>query len=340
MLQKLILVTSLLRGASALALRRQSACSFHLRTDGALAAPVGQFDSGQARAGPGETPANFTVTGDTVTDAQGRGCWWTPPALVLQCDAAQGPEAGFTIACDGAVSFKGQSTFYACDTGADDLAMISLAPHGSPCGEVRLYADGCFPGSCGASPTASSGTSTSTNTLPLGGGTPGSSCPGDLSPGAYEFPHLIIPLDSANPSFTAGTSYFGAVNATVSTAFTFDIPTSATGKTCTAVFYLPTQSQLETSSYNLTGSGAVRFARLEGAVSEGTSYASLPAVAEAYNETTLVPGNAYTVAALACPAGGSVTFEMSGAGGGGNATDFRYFQDYNPCPIGLYVTVS
>jgi hypothetical protein len=125
----------------------------------------------------------------------------------------------------------------------------------------------------------------------------------------------------------------------VSSAFNFDIPASAAGKTCTVTFYLPLQSQLETTSYNLTGSGVVRFARLGGAVSGGTSYANVPEVAEAYGETTLVPGNVYTIAALPCPAGESVALEMS-AVMGGNTTDLRYFQDYNPCPIGLYVIES
>ncbi|KAI0103323.1 ubiquitin 3 binding protein But2 C-terminal domain-containing protein [Nemania sp. FL0031] len=416
MLQKFILSSSLLSGACALTMR-QNGCSFHINTEGAFAAPVNQFDSGQARAGVYETPSNFTVSGDTITDAQGRGCWWTPPALVLQCDPGQTPEAGFSIGCDGTVSFRGQSTFYECDTGADNLTMIYLGPNGSRCGQIILRSDGCYPAGCNGSTsvtTVASGTSstlplggltsywdlisslptgtgstptigpsvippspTNTSTLPLGGltsywdlistfpagsgstttvpgatgtgtgappgqtGTPGTSCPGTLTPGTYEFPHLIIPLDSAHPDIAPGTSYFGEVNSTISSAFNFDIPPSASKKTCTAVFYFPTQTQLETSSYNITGSeAAVQFARLSAPVGNGTSYANVPAVAEPYGNVTLAPGNAYTVAALPCPAGQGVAFEMRSAGTGGNATALRYFQDYNPCPIGLYIIVS
>ncbi|KAI1120139.1 hypothetical protein F5Y10DRAFT_273364 [Nemania abortiva] len=410
MLQKLVLPSFLLSGAYALTMR-QNGCSFRLRTEGTINVPVNQFDSGQARAGVNETPSNFTVNGDVLTDAQGRGCWWTPPALILQCDPGQTPEAGFSIGCDGAVSFQGQSTFYECDTGADNLTMLYLAPNGSRCGQITLRSDACFPAGCNGPASATivittvaSSTSTlplggltsywdlvsslstgagsaptigpsiippgiiNTSTLPLGGLTSywdlisslptgsgsatapgatatgtgsapaptGSACPGDLTPGTYEFPHLIIPLDSSHPDVAAGTSYFGEVSTNISSAFNFDIPSEAAGKTCTVVFYFPLQSQLVTSSYNFTGPGGVYFARLSAPVSTDTSYANVPAVAESYGATTLAPGNAYSVAALPCPAGQSVAFEMSsGAANGGNSTDLRYFQDYNPCPIGL-----
>ncbi len=107
----------------------------------------------------------------------------------------------------------------------------------------------------------------------------------------------------------------------------------------TAVFYLPRPSQLETSSYNLTGSGAVAFSRLDVAVSAATSYNTLPAVAQPCGTRTLAPGNAYTVASFACPAGRAVAFAM-GAARGDASTALRYFQDYNPCPTGLFIAVS
>ncbi|KAI1748745.1 ubiquitin 3 binding protein But2 C-terminal domain-containing protein [Xylaria castorea] len=569
---------------------RQSGCSFHMRTEGALlGAPVSQYDSGQTRAGPNETPSSFTLNGNTLTDAKGRGCWWTPPAMVLQCDVGQTPEPGFSIGCDdGTVSHNGQTTFYECETGADNLTMIYLGPNGSRCSEITLHADGCYPSGCSGQGTGSgsgsgsaSPAASSTGTLPLGGGlttypvppsyptgsgsgsgsgstppgnspsgtspgsgpggaspgtsgtgtlpsggsttypvppsyptgtigtspgsagstppgqypggtptgstngqsptpgggtppgqypgntptggtsngasptpsgqspgstpigstptggsgstppgqypgstpsesthpggagstpsgqypggtpsgstpngasptpsgntspsgsgsgtgsstppgqypggaptttgtgssagstptspggqtgTPGVSCPGELQPGAYEYPHLIIPVDSAAADSAAGTSLFGEVTSTISSAFNFDIPASDAGKTCHLVFYLPTRGQLETSSYTLSGGSgvAVEFGRLSGPVTEDTSYSNLPGVAESYGRRTLAPGNGYALASFACPAGRSVAFEMRAAEGDAS-TSLRYFQDYNPCPLGLYITVS
>ncbi|KAI0409236.1 ubiquitin 3 binding protein But2 C-terminal domain-containing protein [Xylaria palmicola] len=510
MLQRSTVFSSLV-GAGAALTMRQSGCSFHIRTEGSLSAPVGQFGTGQTRAGPDEAPAGFAADGDTVTDAQGRGCWWTPPAMVLQCDVGQVPEAGFAIGCDGALSFGGQITFYQCETGADGVSMIYREANGSQCGEVTLHADGCYPSSCnGAAPPANASTSTGTGTLPLGGlttyydlsstatapgttstgnsntlplggltsyydlsstatapgttstgnpgtlppGTPGAdtgtdtlplggltsywglvgslptntptgdagstypgappnsastppgdagstypgtppssestppagtgstypgappssestppagtgsappgtgnpqpstpstpsptggapgggSCPGELT-GAWEFPHLIIPVDSADAGRAPGTSYFGEVTSTVSSAFSFDVPSGDAGKTCDLVFYFPRQDQLETSSFTFAGSGAVAVARLEGPVSRDTSYASLPAAAETYPQLTVAPGHAYAVASFPCPAGQSVAFRLSAAPGD-DSTSLRYFQDYNPCPIGMFINVS
>ncbi|KAI0813676.1 ubiquitin 3 binding protein But2 C-terminal domain-containing protein [Xylaria sp. FL0064] len=333
MLQKSLLLSSALGGARALVIR-QSGCSFHLRTEGVVSAPVSQYGSGQACAS-NDTASTFNVNGGTLTDAQNRGCWWTPPATVMQCDVGQIPESGFSIGCDGTVTFNGQTTFYSCDTGADGRTPTAgggATPTGSQGG-----AGSTTPA---ATPTGGSpGTNSSPNTPsgPSQTGTPGS-CPGTLS-GTYQYPHLIIPVDSSNAKLAPGTSYYGQVTSTISSAFNFDIPQSYAGKTCTAVFYFPTQDQLQTSSFSFSGSGAVEFSRLSGPVSAATSYVNLPGVSRSYGQQTIAPGNAYTLTSFPCPAGESVAFEMSAAQGD-SSTNLRYFQDYNPCPIGLYITVS
>ncbi|KAK5630242.1 hypothetical protein RRF57_005957 [Xylaria bambusicola] len=293
MLQRLILLSSALgSGARALSMR-QSGCSFHINTQGdAVSGAVSQYPSGQTRTGSDEDPSSFTINGGTLTDRQNRGCWWTPPSLVLQCDVGQIPDAGFTIGCDGTVSYNGQTTFYSCDTGADGLHMIYLGPNGSNCGEITLTADGN--GNGGGN----------------GGGGSGGSCPGDLG-STYQYPHLIIPVDSSSPDSAPGTSYFGEVSPTISSAYNFDIPQSYAGKTCTVVFYFPQQSQLETSSYTFSGSGDVECAKLSGPVKADTSYANLPAVAQSYGTQTVAPGNAYTITNFECPAGEAVALKLS-----------------------------
>ncbi|KAI1498448.1 ubiquitin 3 binding protein But2 C-terminal domain-containing protein [Biscogniauxia marginata] len=247
---------------------RQDGCAFTLTTS--VSTHVGQYGSGQTRAGPGETPSNFIFNGDTIIDAQGRGCWWTPPATVLQCDVGQTPETGFSIDCDGTLSYNGQTTFYECAT---------------------------------------------------------------------NYPHLIIPVDSGNPDTSYGTSYFGEVTSSVSSIFDFDIPkTDNRDKTCNIVFPFPTLDKLETSSFNFSGSGAIEFARLDSAARSTTTFNTLPGVAKTYDQLVMAPGNAYTLDTFVCPAGTTIAFEMSNAAGG--STDSRFFQDYNPWPLGLYITTS
>jgi hypothetical protein len=91
-----------------------------------------------------------------------------------------------------------------------------------------------------------------------------------------------------------------------------------------------------TSSYTFSGSGGVEFWKLSSPAVEGeTSYNSCPAKSQSLGSVTLAPGNSYVVATFACPAGERIGYEMAAEG----STSFRYFQDYNPSPIGLYITV-
>jgi hypothetical protein len=174
---------------------------------------------------------------------------------------------------------------------------------------VTLTADSCFPG-C-----------------------PSTTCPDNLN-GPYQIPHLIIPIDSSNPSSAPGTSYFGEVSSTISSIFNFDIPESYVGQTCSLVFLFPLQSQLQTSSFTFSGSGGIDFSELNGIATSATSYSNAPGVATDYGTTVVAPGNSYTIATFPCPAGTTISFEMKAIGD----TSLTYFQDYNPSPIGLYIT--
>ncbi|KAI2643569.1 hypothetical protein GGS21DRAFT_497065 [Xylaria nigripes] len=143
----------------------QNTCSFHLRTEGAFSSSVSQFEGGQVRGGVNEAPTAFTLNGHTLTDGQGRACWWTPPSLILQCDVGQSPDANFAIGCDGLLSYQGQTRFQECRTGGDgDPIMIYREPHGSECGEITLQADGCRPSECNGGGGGGGGT---VSVLPL-----------------------------------------------------------------------------------------------------------------------------------------------------------------------------
>jgi len=303
---------ALIAGANAI-ITRWAPCCFHISASGAVTGTVGQLDDGQNRVNGPLSQAEYCITESSITDASGRGCILTPPTSQFQCDTGATPTSGFGIGCDGTVSYNGGTTFWECQTGDNGEANIYLTPGGTNCGEITLTADAC--GSCPPPPPPPPG------------------CPTNLN-GNYEFPHLIIPIDSSNPNNAPGTSYFGEVSSTVSSIFNFDIPASDSGKTCSLIFLFPEQSQLTTSSYTFSGNGGIDFSLLSGVATQATDYANAPSVKTDYGVTTVAPGNSYSIATFACPAGTAVSFELKASGD----TCLSYFQDYNPSPIGLYIT--
>ena len=89
-----------------------------------------------------------------------------------------------------------------------------------------------------------------------------------------------------------------------------------------------------TSSYTFSGSGAIDFAKLSSPATQATDYANAPSVANDLGTFTVAPGNSYSISTFSCPAGQTIAFEMSAK----DSTSLTYFQDYNPSPIGLYIT--
>ena len=146
----------------------------------------------------------------------------------------------------------------------------------------------------------------------------------DLS---QQFPHLIVPINSAKANKAYGTSFNSTVGETTLSIFNFDIPPSAKGKTCNLEFLFPTQSQLETSAYTFSGIGKFKFAILEGVATKSTTYANAPKLSHDFGTFTLKPGSAVQLGGHACPAGAAMSFLMSPVGN----SSLNYFQDSNPC---------
>ncbi|OJD36808.1 gpi anchored cell wall protein [Diplodia corticola] len=159
-----------------------------------------------------------------------------------------------------------------------------------------------------------------------------SSCPDELS-GDWQFPHLIIPVDADKPDFAPGTSLFGTVSNSTKSYFNFDIPSEYEGKTCTVKFLFPQQEQLETSSFELKGSGKVMVGWTK-EVSNSTSFKIAPKCPKQVTGT-FSPGHSYQLGEAECEPG-VMGFVIQGA----SDTYFRWFQDFNPCPIGLYLTAE
>jgi len=141
-------------------------------------------------------------------------------------------------------------------------------------------------------------------------------------------------VSKSSPNNAYGTSYNGEVTSDVSSIFNFDIPESYSSELCTLVFLFPTQSQLVTSSYTFSGSGAIDFAQLSSPATQATDYANAPSVTQDLGTFTVAPGNSYSISTFSCPAGQTIAFEISTE----DSTSLTYFQDYNPSPIGLYIT--
>jgi hypothetical protein len=160
----------------------------------------------------------------------------------------------------------------------------------------------------------------------------GGMCPTDLN-GDYQYPHLIVPVDSQQPNKAYGTQYNGKINSHTCSIFNFDIPSSYSGKTCSFVFLFPEQKDLETSSFTVSGSGKVDFTQLQSPANQQTTYANQPGKKSDLASMSVAPGNSYAITSGACAAGQTVSYEICGEG------DFslEYFQDYNPSPIGAYV---
>ncbi|TVY85736.1 hypothetical protein LAWI1_G009034, partial [Lachnellula willkommii] len=165
---------------------------------------------------------------------------------------------------------------------------------------------------------------------------------GSSTSGNYQYPHLILPLSSSTPTAAPGTSYFGTVSSNTSSIFSFDIPSTWAGTTCNLIFLLPLQSQLETSSYTYSGSSqSIDFSQLtrsgtSSGVTASTTWDTLPAVQADLGTFDVQEGSSTLVESFSCGefAGGSVAFELSAVGD----VELEFFQDWNPSPLGLYVT--
>jgi hypothetical protein len=309
---------------------RTDSCCFHLMAPNGT--PVGQLSDGQNRIGDSSLPkAEYCISSDgAITDGNGRGCILTPPTTQFQCDTGATPTPGFSISSSGMLEFNGSPKFIVCETGQNGGENIHTAEpiDLGQCSNVELKADSCAGSGFSAPPPSSSGSSPGSSPS-----SPSSSCPTTLG-GSFEFPHLIVPVDSSSPDTAGGTKFNGVVSSTVSTIFNFDIPQSDEGKQCSLVFLFPEQADLQTSSFTFKGDGKIDVAELDKAASTSTTFNNAPAVSKDLGDITVSPGHSYVVSTFSCPAGQTVAFEMKNAG----STDLEFFEDFNPSPIGLFIT--
>lgn len=81
-----------------------------------------------------------------------------------------------------------------------------------------------------------------------------------------------------------------------------------------------------------SGTGSIEVGKCDSAANDKTSWANQPACYE-LGSWSMTPGNSYTLMSSSCAASQRVAYRMCGS----NGMSLRYFQDYNPAPIGLYI---
>jgi hypothetical protein len=150
------------------------------------------------------------------------------------------------------------------------------------------------------------------SSAPAPSATAAGKCPLDLKAGAYEYPHGLR-VNGVN-------GYNLVVDKNTKTDVVFDIPQADAGKTCNTYFALPNKSDLVTSSYSLSGAGAINVMKDGKVVSSFTPQ----------------PNNAYLIESGKCAAGQSVTYTFSTA----DSVAYSGFNDYNACALGAFVTVA
>jgi hypothetical protein len=150
------------------------------------------------------------------------------------------------------------------------------------------------------------------SSAPAPSATPAGKCPLNLVAGAYEYPHALR-VNGVN-------GYNLVVDKNTKTDVVFDIPQADAGKTCSTYFTLPNKSDLVTSSYTLTGAGAINVMKDGKVVSTFTPQA----------------GKAYLIESGKCAAGQSLTYTFSTT----DSVSYNGFNDYNPCALGAFVTVA
>ncbi len=89
------------------------------------------------------------------------------------------------------------------------------------------------------------------------------------------------------------------------------------------IFLFPTQAQLTTSSFTVSGNGGIDFFKLSGIATNNTSYATAPGVKADFGVSIVAPGNSYRIATFPCPAGTAVSYELKSV----ENTYLKDFQD-------------
>lgn len=284
-----------------------------------------------------EATSAATSAVETATEASAPEASATAYAAstAVEASAEASTPAAYTSASSEETFSTGYVTSSAVETSASPVESIATGSVSDATSSCTSTATAHIYSTTFVTVPVSSATSAETATSASAATSASSSCPTDLS-GTYQYPHLIVPINSSSPTTAYGTSYDGTITPTVSTIFNFDIPASYSGKTCSLVFLFPTKAELETSSFTFNDEGSISVSMLESAATKETTYDTAPSKTGSSKTLSGVePGNSYLVFTGECASGETIAYEFSSEDG----LSLEFFEDYNPSPIGAYVTV-
>lgn len=138
-------------------------------------------------------------------------------------------------------------------------------------------------------------------------------CPMSIN-GGFQYPQMIQKIDALNPQKPSGPASNGEICQSISTLYTFEVPDDYAGHVCELVFLVPWERHPR-DNLKFNGKGRLSFAELKDAASPDTTYANAPARLFDFGSYDVRTKSNYLVGSYKCPAGTSVTFEVSGQDG-------------------------
>ncbi|CAO2648377.1 Nn.00g076440.m01.CDS01 [Neocucurbitaria sp. VM-36] len=155
-------------------------------------------------------------------------------------------------------------------------------------------------------------------------------------PEPFEAPHLIIPIDKADPTKVVGNGYNAQLSPTISTVFVYDINPIHKSKTCTLVFQLPPPFQFpDFAPVKIRAPGGISVSRLSNKVSTEVSAQNVGTSSPVSVVPVVQFGQQYNIASAPCETGQRVGYQVDSIYG----LSMDWFQMTNP-PLGLFMLVS
>lgn len=152
--------------------------------------------------------------------------------------------------------------------------------------------------------------------------------------GSFEAPHLIIPIDQANPANIVGNGFTAQLSPTISTVFVFDVRSEHQGKLCNLVFFMPPPFPVdEWAPVKIRTPGGIAVARLDNTVTTPQISAnSVGSSTPVGTVSSIQSANQYTISSMPCEAGQRTAYQVDSVGG----LTMDFFQMTSP-PLGLFM---
>jgi glucan endo-1,3-beta-D-glucosidase len=152
--------------------------------------------------------------------------------------------------------------------------------------------------------------------------------------GAFEAPHLIIPIDKGDPTKVVSNGYTALLSPTVSTVFVFDVAPEQQDKICNLVFFVPPALPFQDlAPVKIRSPGGISVSRLDNhPASQDISASNVGSAAPFGTAPSVQFANQYNVGSAPCEAGQRVAYQVDSTKG----LTMDFFQMTSP-PLGLFM---